>query len=319
MDLSSLASLVKGTTLDSLTPFLSEAYLAQIRHGDFPRWRQRLAQLPVIDASIFVPGDRIQIGAASDADAATLADLEARLREFIPWRKGPFELFGIHIDSEWRCNLKWDRLSHKLGSLQGQKLLDVGSGNGYFGFRMLAAGADLVIGIDPHLAYVAQFWAAKHFLPKLPIYVLPLTLEQFPRDNTEFDTVFSMGVLYHRRSPIDHLQELKSCLKPGGRLVLESIVVEGPKGYSLMPEQTYARMSNVWFVPTVDTIFQWLTRCGFTDCELVDESLTQQQEQSRTGWMPYESLEDSLNPDSMGLTIEGYPAPRRAVIFAYRP
>jgi len=184
---------------------------------------------------------------------------------------------------------------------------------------MLESGAQRVLGIDPHIAYVAQFWLLKHFAPDLPIDVLPLSLEQLPAGLNYFDTAFSMGVIYHRRSPIDHLLELKNCLRPGGELVMESICVDGDEGYCLTPAKKYARMSNVWFVPSIKTLCQWMSRCGYIDIEIVDESVTDLDEQRSTKWMPYESLSDALDPANRDLTIEGLPAPKRAVVVAKRP
>ncbi|PMC22346.1 tRNA 5-methoxyuridine(34)/uridine 5-oxyacetic acid(34) synthase CmoB, partial [Klebsiella aerogenes] len=44
-----------------------------------------------------------------------------------------------------------------------------------------------------------------------------------------------MGVLYHRRSPLDHLWQLKDQLAPGGELVLETLVIEGDENTVLVP------------------------------------------------------------------------------------
>lgn len=324
MDLTPLQTLIKDSTgkrpsLDALLPFLEEAYLQQIKHGDFPRWRQRLADLPQISTESISLGAEVCIGKPTDCDEATLESLRKLLLEFIPWRKGPFSLFGISIDTEWQSHLKWDRLQHRISPLKQRKVLDVGCGNGYYGFRMIDSGAELVVGIDPHIAYVAQFWLLKHFAPILPIYVLPLSLEQLPTPLNYFDTAFSMGVIYHRRSPIDHLLELKNCLRPGGELVMESIYVDGKEGYCLTPEKKYARMSNVWFVPSIKTLMQWLLRCGFIDIKVIDESVTTVDEQRKTQWMPYESLADALDSANKELTIEGLPAPKRVVVTATRP
>ena len=86
------------------------------------------------------------------------------------------------------------------------------------------------------MAYFAQFCALAHFLPDYRTVLLPIPLEEMPRPLPHFDTVFSMGVIYHRSSPIDHLLQLKDCLCDGGELVLETIVVDGPAGYTLMPQ-----------------------------------------------------------------------------------
>ncbi len=319
MDYSSLLPLIANTPLATLEPLLTPAFLDTLRHGDFQRWRRLVESLPRITPSSYQAAEQIVVGKADDADKASLAELEAKLRELIPWRKGPFSLFGIDIDSEWRSELKWQRLLPHLSPLTGKTVLDVGSGNGYHCFRMQGAGARLVIGVDSHLPYVGQFWAAKHYLPELPVYVLPLALEQWPQADAAFDTVFSMGVLYHSRAPMEHLLQMKKLLLPGGELILESIVVPGGKGYSLTPRDRYARMGNVWFVPSVDTMMSWLERCGYDNIRLVDESLTTEQEQRQTPWMPYDSLLDSLDSDDRSLTIEGYPAPQRAIVIANAP
>lgn len=319
MDLAPLRVLIAGSPLEKLSPLLEEHYLQQIKHGDFPRWRQLLANLPEIAASSMALSEIVSIGKPSDCGATTIGSLHDQMRDFGPWRKGPFALFGIEIDSEWKSNLKWDRLKHAISPLAGKRVLDVGCGNGYYSFRMRESGAELVIGIDPHIAYVAQFWAIKHFAPALPVFVLPLGLEQFPASLCCFDTVFSMGVIYHRRSPIDHLLQLKDCLKSGGELVLESLFVDGDVGYCLTPENTYARMSNVWFVPSVETLIQWLLRCGFIDVKVVDKSTTTLEEQRKTDWMPFDSLVDALDPDNQSITIEGLPAPKRVIVVAHRP
>lgn len=149
--------------------------------------------------------------------------------------------------------------------------------------------------------------------------MLPLGIEQVPPKLHAFDTVFSMGVLYHRRSPLDHLQELKDCLRPGGQLVLETLVIEGKQGDTLLPEGRYARMGNVWFLPSCDTLLSWLRKLGFVDAQLVDVCVTTTEEQRSTEWMTFHSLADFLDPEDTSKSIEGYPAPRRAIVTARVP
>lgn len=316
MDFSPLQAIIANSPMAALNPLLTPEFLAQIKHGDMPRWQQQLAQLPDLQAAAIELGETVTIGAATDIDVTQQTHLDQSLRGFIPWRKGPFELFGIHIDTEWQSQLKWRRLAGAITPLAGRKVLDVGSGNGYYGFRMLEAGAELVIGIDPHIAYVAQFWAIKRYTPKLPLFILPLTLDQFPTPIPQFDTVFSMGVLYHRRAPIEHLLQLRNSLRGDGELVLETLYVNGDEGYALSPRERYARMSNVWFVPSIKTLVKWLERCRFTDIRVVDESVTTTLEQRKTEWMPFESLADGLDPLHPDLTIENYPAPKRVIVIA---
>lgn len=318
-DLQQLRESIAGTSLAPLLPFAQDDFVTQLNHGDLSRWLQEIDQAPVLTPSSVTLGEVVQIGRNSDASSQDIAKLELLLRNFIPWRKGPFDLFGIELDTEWKSNVKWARLKERITPLAGRKVLDVGSGNGYYSLRMIEAEAELVLGIDPHLAYVIQFWLLKKYLNDIPAFVLPLTLEQLPSPLPYFDTVFSMGVIYHRRSPIDHLLQLKSCLRSGGELVLESIVVNGEEGYSLTPGKRYARMTNVWFLPSTPTLINWLSKCGFTDIKLIDESVTSLNEQRKTAWMPFGSLDDALAADDHTKTKEGYPAPERAVITAIKP
>ena len=319
MDYSALKDLITETKLEPLIGFTETDYLDQLKYGDFPRWRELLGKFPAVNITSIQLGDIVKFGANNDLDPEKLAVIKSLLQEMIPWRKGPFNVCGIPIDSEWLSNLKWARLTEALPSLEGKKILDIGCGNAYYGFRMLDQKPEFVIGIDPHLAYVAQFWALKHFAPNLPIYALPCGLEQFPRSLHGFDVVFSMGIIYHRRSPIDHLQQCKQCLKPGGELVLETLYVDGPAGYSLTPQKKYARMSNIWFIPSIGTLENWLTRCGFKNVRIINKSITTTKEQRKTEWMPFESLKDAIDIVDTSKTIEGLPAPKRVVIIAKSP
>jgi tRNA (mo5U34)-methyltransferase len=233
----------------------------------------------------------------------------------MPWRKGPFNLHGINIDTEWRSDWKWDRLLPHISDLTNRTVLDIGCGSGYHLWRMRGAGAEFVVGIDPSDLFLSQFQAIKHFNPDPKVHLLPLGVEQLPELNA-FDTVFSMGVLYHRRSPIDFLSQLKAQLKPGGELILETLVVEGDVNTVLVPTDRYAKMRNVWFIPSTEALVLWMQRVGFKNVRVVDNDHTSLDEQRKTDWMTTESLADFLDPNDPNKTIEGYPAPLRAIIIA---
>ena len=283
------------------------------RHGDYPRWRRVIEALPVLDIDPPSFGDTVAI--SGDLNDAEKQKLRALLQELHPWRKGPFALFDIHIDSEWRSDFKWQRVAPHV-DLEDHRVLDIGSGNGYFGWRMLAAGARWVIGIDPTVLFCMQHRAINHFIQSEGNWVLPLAFEDLGESFCAgcFDTVFSMGVIYHRREPLEHLDHIRRCLVPGGRVVLESLVVVDPP--SLAPKQRYARMRNVWHVPTPQLLCQWLQQSGFAGAEILNITPTTRIEQRSTDWMHFESLDESLDPESPELTIEGYPAPTRCTITA---
>ncbi len=296
----------------------SEAVWRERPHGDIPRWRQTLAQLPRLPIScVELNQPTLRAGLPEDCTEVQRQALRELLMDLHPWRKGPYEICGLKIDTEWRSDWKWSRLQGQIEPLQDRLVLDVGCGNGYHAWRMAGEGARAVIGIDPTQLFIHQFAAMRRYLGSdHPVYLLPLGIEDLPANMQAFDTVFSMGVFYHRRSPFSHLAELKGCLRPGGELVLETLVIEGEEGRVLVPGSRYAKMRNVWFIPTPATLCGWLSRAGFKQVRLLDVTPTSCDEQRSTEWMTFESLIDYLDPEDQGLTIEGYPAPRRAILTA---
>lgn len=287
------------------------------KHGDLVKWQAVIDAIPELPRShIRLNADAIQIGHAKDLAPWQQQELEHQLKALHPWRKGPYQLFGTYIDTEWRSDWKWRRLQNHITPLAYRRVLDVGCGNGYHCWRMLGAGAKMVIGIDPMLLNVMQFQVVKKLHGTAPVYVLPLGIEDLPPNLQLFDSVFSMGVLYHRRSPIEHLLELKACLQKGGELVLETLVIDGGLGDTLLPKDRYAKMRNVWFLPSCDTLVSWLQRCGFINVRVVDVTVTSTDEQRSTEWMRFHSLQDFLDQDNPQLTIEGLPAPKRAIVIA---
>ena len=282
---------------DRLLPLVEER-MSDSYHGDFARWRAALDKLRA---------------------ANNVAERRDSLLQLAPWRKGPFDVGGVRIDAEWRSDIKWSRLQDVVAPLTGRSVLDVGCGNGYYALRMHEAGAGTILGIDPTLLYVMQFLAVTYDRESLPIKVLPLRMHELPDSSCVFDTTFSMGVLYHQRSPIDHLRQLRGTLRPGGQLVLETLFIPGDEPRAVTPTGRYARMKNVWLLPTVAELTTWLRRTGYTDIEVVDESVTTPAEQRATEWMSFESLAEALDPADSSRTVEGWPAPRRVVMTAAAP
>ncbi len=293
--------------------------LNQQRYGDLDGWLQALADLPLLPCDHIELQQEVALSATAGITPEQQQATEKALRALIPWRKGPFHIHGIHIDTEWRSDWKWDRIQPHLQDLQGRLVLDVGCGNGYHCWRMYGAGASRVIGIDPSPRFVVQFHMLKQYLPEAPVDLLPVGIEELPEQLRAFDTTFSMGVFYHRRSPMDHLRELKATLRAGGQLVLETLVIDGGDGEVLVPEGRYAQMNNVWFLPSCETLLGWMRKCGFSNPRVVDVTPTSVEEQRSTDWMTFHSLPQFLDPGDPSRTVEGHPAPLRAVFIAESP
>lgn len=302
-----------------ILPKQIKAGLSAQRYGDLPGWMEALHALPELGPAKldFTPKLSIRHRAITPQQKI---ELQAALARLIPWRKGPYFIDGLHIDTEWRSDWKWERVLPHLAPLQYRTVLDVGCGNGYHCWRMLGEGASRVIGIDPSPRFVVQ-WAMIRKLAgsQHPVHVLPVGIQAVPPNLQAFDTVFSMGILYHRKSPIDHLMELKTCLRPGGQLVLETLIIEGKRGEVLVPEGRYAKMPNVWFIPSAASLLSWMRKSGFKNPRMVDQNYTSLEEQRTTPWMRFESLADFLDPEDQRKTVEGHPAPLRAVFIAEAP
>lgn len=327
IDRESVERLLRREGLDSWADRV-EQQLAQVLelapHGDWKRWQDALGRLPALgDGRVDDASGVLRLRPDSPADGDSQAALREALQVLQPWRKGPYEIADVFIDTEWRSDWKWDRVLPHIEPLDDRLVLDVGCGNGYHCWRMALAGARQVIGIDPTALFLAQFLAIRQLVAAMAaelaarVEFLPVGVEAMPAELRRFDTVFSMGVLYHRRSPIDHLAELRGALRRGGQLVLETLVVDGDDQRVLVPRGRYAKMRNVWFIPATGLLETWLVRAGFKDVRTVDINVTGLDEQRSTAWMTFESLADFLDPADRRVTVEGHPAPRRAIVTAY--
>ena len=283
----------------------------ELAHKKLESWLATSDRLPQIQPVHIYLGDTIKVGTADDLSSDEGELLDRVIERLMPWRKGPLNLFGREIDAEWRSDFKWNRLGGHV-QWQSKKVLDVGSGNGYFGFRALDAGAKSVLGIDGYLLYVLLAALVNWFV-RSPNIVVPM---RFDRDTVsdEFDIVLSMGVVYHQRDAGSHLDALFQRCRPGGQVILESIVADE----DFIPENRYAGMRNVHLIPSVGTLENKLRAVGFIDPILVDVSTTTLEEQRKTAFMPFRSLKDALDQSDNSRTVEGLPAPKRAILIAHR-
>ena len=289
---------------------LALARFSAEHHGDFTRWQAAVADMPALvlgELNLNHPA----VGGSLAASADDIAAMETSLNALHPWRKGPFQLGPIHIDTEWRSDWKWDRLAPAMGSLEGQRVLDIGGGNGYFGWRMLGAGADAVVSIDPTLLFCMQHRAVQRLVDHPSHWVLPLGIEEVPASTT-FDWVLSMGVLYHRKDPVEHIRQMHALTKSGGQCVMETLIVDAPQ--SLYPAGRYARMRNIGVIPNLDDLKHWMVEAGYTNIRVIDVTPTTVGEQRSTTWMRFESLDKALDPQDPSVTVEGLPAPLRAML-----
>ncbi|HCY86396.1 MAG TPA: tRNA 5-methoxyuridine(34)/uridine 5-oxyacetic acid(34) synthase CmoB [Desulfobacteraceae bacterium] len=285
--------------------------------GNFLRFKKVVDALPdLIPSDIELDAKAVRAGRDSDLTAGKKQALAEGLKNLCPWRKGPFTLFDIAIDTEWQSWMKWDRLVPHLPRLDNRKILDIGSSNGYYMFRLAHHNPLFVLGLEPQSSFYFQYLAVQKYLRQQNVFCLPIPYHELPATDRYFDLVFCMGILYHRKSPVEMLKQIHDSLKKGGEIVLENLVLEGRKNLCLFPVDRYAKMRNVFFIPDLAAMESWLARAGFINIRCVDVSPTTLEEQRKTDWIQTESLADFLDPDDPSKTVEGYPAPVRAVFMA---
>ncbi len=267
-------------------------------------------------SSLELNGDVVRIGMRDDISPQDHQQVHAVLRGFMPWRKGPFQVFGIDIDAEWRSNRKWERIMPHLPDLSGKIIADIGCNNGYYMFRMAGHNPLAVIGFEPYHHHYFTFKTLNSFAGQANLHLELLGVEHMPLYETCFDVVFLMGIIYHRISPLEMLKDVKKSMKPGGTLIVESQAIPGEEPMALFPAERYAKVPGTYFVPTAACVKNWLTRVGFDKVEVFCSHRMSNTEQRRTEWMEFESYDDFIDPENLELTVEGYPAPLRVFLKA---
>ncbi len=236
-------------------------------------------------------------------------------KKLMPWRKGPFKILNTFIDSEWKSQIKYNLLKPYF-DIKDKKVADIGCNNGYYMFRMLKEKPKKIVGFDPSALFKTQFDFINHFIKSDICYEL-LGVEHLGLYEEKFDTIFCLGVLYHRSDPISTLKSLKQGLNKNGELFLDTFIIDGEEEYALTPKDRYSKIPNIYFIPTVNALSNWLYRAGFKNIELLEIKKTDLNEQRKTSWIQSQSLENFLNPSNPNITVEGYPAPKRAYIKAF--
>jgi len=260
--------------------------------------------------------DRIVIGAPDEISPNDKKIVKNALKEFMPWRKGPFSVFGIDIDAEWQSDRKWNRIKSYLPDFKDKVIADIGCNNGYYMFKMAELNPELVIGFDPTVHYYYTFKSLNKIAGCDNLQFELLGVEHLHLFPDTFDVIFLMGILYHHQSPIELLKKVMIALKKGGALILETQGIPGKESVALFPEKRYAKVPGTYFVPTVNCLENFVKRAGFKEILTFDFHKMNNIEQRKTDWMTFQSYDDFIDNKDNNKTIEGYPAPIRIYLKA---
>jgi len=278
-------------------------------------YQEAISALPEYSNVELMLGDRVelQIPNLSNDEAEQIKQTALLMK---PWRKGPFQINELFIDSEWQSQIKYNLLEPHF-DLKDKIVGDIGCNNGYYLFRMLSHEPKKLIGFDPSAIYYSQFQFINHFMRSNIVYEL-LGVEHVEFYEHKFDTLFCLGVLYHRSDPVAMLKSLFKGLNKGGELILDTFMIDGEEEMCLTPKDRYSKIPNIYFVPTVSALKNWCHRAGFETVEVLETMKTELNEQRKTEWIDTQSFEDFLDPNDPTKTVEGYPAPKRVYIKAIK-
>jgi len=289
-----------------------------IKHGNLKKWENILNKLPGIETNYLnILNASIAIGKKNEISKDKLENLEAELIKLSPWRKGPFDIFGLEIDSEWRSDKKWERIESYLPTAKNMRICDIGCSNGYYSYKLLTLKPELIVGMEKTALYVIQFLATKFYAKQIQeLVVLPCSSEDFDSKLLDFDLILSMGILYHAKNPNHHINSINNLVKKNGYVILETIISNLPDNINIKKDETYAGMKNIGTIFTKNNLVDLLSNNGFKNIEIVNDSFTNSSEQRETKWMQGKSFKDFTLQN--GNTLEGYPPVCRSILVAQK-
>ncbi len=291
-----------------------------------------LTEMPA--ASLNVTDTVLELGTASTTMHARRPwqrRLRALLKMLIPWRKGPYCIWGTFIVSEWQSHLKWTRMAPTLlAAVAGKRVIDIGANNGYFMLRLLPAQPAWVLGLEPTLHYAAQYDLLRVCLARGAQAAALLRQELVTAGYAALaylqqtaDVILLLGILYHHRDPLGILRLVHGALRTGGRVLIdcqgitENAGTQSQQPLILVPEQRYGGKRGFWFLPTPAALYAWLRRTGFTRMETIYTGKLEVTEQRQTPWAPGPSFPEGLRAGQQQ-TVEGYSSPLRTYVWAYK-
>ena len=236
------------------------------------------------------------------------AKINKIIEQLTPWRLGDYLIFNNLIKSEWNCDFRWKLIDKYIPFLNNKKVADIGANNGYFSFRLLEFNPSQLLCFEPNDLYNLQLYFIASLLKNNSIKIIKNGVENLINYDSSFDFILFMGVLYHRENPIETLKNIYFALKANGVAIVESICIEGDSDLVLFPYKSYAKMKNIWYIPSESVLKYWCEIAGFRYIQKIFNYYVTEDHQKKSEHSPNESLSDFLSEDGLK-TVEGYPPP----------
>ncbi|MBI5929661.1 MAG: methyltransferase domain-containing protein [Chloroflexi bacterium] len=139
---------------------------------------------------------------------------------------------------------------------KGMRVLDIGCRDGYFMFEMERRGAE-VIGIDYALPTTTGFSIASKILDSKTTFRVENVYDLAPEKLGLFDLVLFLGVLYHLRHPLLALDKIRTVIKPGALMFVETHLIDN---YFQLKDGSFVSMGNLSMQLTETPIMQFYAR-----------------------------------------------------------
>ncbi len=108
-----------------------------------------------------------------------------------------------------------------LGDVQGKTVMDIGSGTGYFSFRLLAAGANLICAdVDERFLSYIDARMQREGVPESRMETRQVPYDSSLLKPAEADIVLIVDTYHHIENRVAYFAEVRAGLKPGGKLVV---------------------------------------------------------------------------------------------------
>ena len=167
---------------------------------------------------------------AASIQESAVADrtgIERQIHQLGDWFHN-IDIFGVptapnHFLGDFP-NVKWRHIAEAIpADLSETTVLDIGCNGGFYSLEMKRRGAQRVLGIDVDDRYLNQARFAAKTLG-FAIEFEQRSVYEITQIEGQFDYVFFMGVFYHLRYPLFALDQVVKKVRPGGRLIFQSML-----------------------------------------------------------------------------------------------